>query len=90
MLSERDRRTLAEIEQHLLDDDVLSAVSAVDPLRRRRLWRNAWIGVLALAGVLAIGIGLLGVAASAVHCVGLGLFALLVLWFSPPAPPMRP
>lgn len=70
MLSERDRRTLADIERHLQDDPGL-----YQAFRRRTRQmsgvRRTWWVLLLVALALVLGLAALGVEGPAVECAAL-------------------
>ena len=70
MLSERDRRTLADIERHLQDDTGLHQAFR----RRTRQMsgvRRTWWVLLLVALALVLGLAALGVEGPAVECAAL-------------------
>ena len=83
MLTERERRALAEIERHLEEDDRLRTFAARSHRRARRM-RRLWIVLVIVSAVLVIGMGALGSAAGAADSMLLGVVSAAFLYFSPP------
>jgi hypothetical protein len=75
MLSDHDRRTLAEIERHLQDDSGLyrafeRRAQAASRTRASRT-RRAWFAILLVSLVLMVGVAALGASGAAVECAAL-------------------
>jgi hypothetical protein len=83
VLSERERRTLAEIERHLEEDERLRTFAARSQRRARRM-RRLWILLVIASAVLVIGMGALGSTAGAADSLLLGAVSAACLYFNPP------
>lgn len=79
MLSERDRRTLAEIEQHLREDVPLQRALDRGPGRGR--WNRWTVVLLVVSTVLMIAMAGLGAYSAAGACALLAAGAAVVLWW---------
>jgi hypothetical protein len=85
VLSERDRKVLAEIERHLREDDRLRAFATRSWRRARRI-RRLWFLLLMASGPLMVGLAALGSALGAADSLLLGAVTAVLLYFSPPPP----
>jgi len=75
MLSEEDRRRLADIERHLQDDSGLC--HAFGRIPRPVSWiRRVWFALLLVSLVLMVAMALLGAVGAVVECATLGV----VIW----------
>jgi Flp pilus assembly protein TadB len=84
VLSERERKALAEIERHLRDDDRLRAFETRS-WRRARQIRRLWFLLLLVSGILVVGTAALGSALGAADSLLLGAVTAVFLYFSPPS-----
>lgn len=82
VLSERERKSLEEIERHLQDDDRLRALTARSRCQARRMHR-LWLSLLIASGVLLIGLAVLGSVAGVEGALVLGVVSAIVLYFNP-------
>ncbi|MHA6622295.1 DUF3040 domain-containing protein [Pseudonocardia sp. DLS-67] len=82
MLSERERKSLEEIERHLQEDDRLCAVEVRSKSQARRMHR-LWLSLLIASGVLLIGLAVLGSVAGVEGALVLGVVSAIVLYFNP-------
>lgn len=82
MLSERERKSLEEIERHLQEDERLRALAARSELRARRMHR-LWLSLVVVSGVLLIGLAVLGSVAGAEGSLILGVVSAIALYFNP-------
>ena len=83
VLSESERKTLAEIERHLREDRQLRAF-ATRSCRRAWRVRRLWFLLLMASGVLTVGTAALGSPLGAADSLLLGAVTLVFLYFSPP------
>ncbi len=83
MLSERERKALAEIERHLREDDRLRAFETWS-WRRARQIRRLWFLLLTASAILVVGMAALGSALGAANSLLLGAVTAVFLYFSPP------
>ena len=82
MLSERERKSLEEIERHLREDDPPHALAARSRRRARRMHR-LWLSLLITSGVLLIGLAVLGSVAGVEGALVLGVLSGISLYFNP-------
>lgn len=82
VLSERERRSLEEIERHLQEDDRLRALAARSQRRTRRMHR-LWLSLLIASGVLLFGLAVLGSVAGVEGALVLGVVSAIALYFTP-------
>jgi DUF3040 family protein len=68
MLSDHDRRLLAEIERHLEDDAGMCRAFGRTAARSTSTIRRIWLTLLLVSLVLMIGTAALGVSGAAVEC----------------------
>lgn len=83
MLSERERKALADIERHLRKDDRLRALETRSRCRARQI-RRLWFLLLMVSGILVVGTAVLGSALAAADSLLLGAVTAVFLYFSPP------
>ena len=81
MLSDHDRRTLAEIERHLQDDQVVCRAFRRTARSVSRV-RRTWMTLLVVSLVLMVGTAALGMRGAVVECGALAAVIAVGLWLA--------